>query len=124
MAQYGVSIDNVIRLCYKMLTHVPCKHQLPAKVTEMSKPSQDKTGLMFPIITGPIADSWMIQRGGPEQTGQKDAQWLTPDRRWSRNIFMGAGFEPGQYSLASSYLRDAQARNLPVLTHDEEMARA
>ena len=34
----------------------------------------------------------MIQRGGPEQTGKKDAEWLTPKGTWSPNVFDAARF--------------------------------
>ncbi len=87
----------------------------------MSK-RRNTRSLMFPEIQGPVAGSFVIQRGGPEQTGKKDAQWLTPETTWSRNIFMAARFELHERALAESCLAEATARNLPVLSREQELA--
>lgn len=41
-----------------------------------------------PRIYGPIAESWVIERGDP-----RSAEWLTPERTWCPNIFEAARFE-------------------------------
>ncbi len=82
---------------------------------------------MFPEIVGPIADSLMIQRGGPEQTGQKDAQWLTSlggSFAWTTNVFSALGFTPGQEHQADRCLTIAQTEDLPVLIEGQEIALA
>ncbi|MDP3685860.1 MAG: hypothetical protein Q8R32_03435 [bacterium] len=86
--------------------------------------SEQALSMAEPIIVGPIADSFMIQRVGLDQAGRKDAQWLTPKLTWSRNIFMAARFEPDQRPLAEQYLAEARTEDLPVFTDEQESAMA
>lgn len=83
-----------------------------------------KATKMFPEIVGPVAESSMIQRGGPHQTGKKDAQWLTRlpngELGWSGNVFSALGFRPDQEDLLQEALEIAQTEDLPVATDAEE----
>lgn len=79
---------------------------------------------IFPEIVGPVGDTRMIQRGGPNQTGRKDAQWLTRlptgELGWSRNVFSALGFRTDQQDLLQEGLEIAQAEDLQVATDAEE----
>lgn len=79
---------------------------------------------MFPEIVGPVGDTCMIQRGGPDQTGRKDAQWLTRlpagELGWSRNVFSALGFRADQEDLLQKGLEIAQTEDLQVATDAEE----
>lgn len=55
----------------------------------------------MPRIYGPIADSWVIERGVPKHT-----EWLTPERTWCPNIFEAARFELDERDKAERWLKD------------------
>ena len=48
---------------------------------------------LTPVITKKIAAGYMIMRGGPGQTGKKNAEWLSPEGIWEKCIFEGAAFK-------------------------------
>ncbi len=71
--------------------------------------------MSHPFITKRIADSYMIQHGGSQQAGQKNAGWLTlplPTRPnsqgiWHPSIFEAARFEELELAeLVLSFLSD------------------
>jgi hypothetical protein len=59
-----------------------------------------QTDKAMPRIYGPIADSWVIERGEPPRT-----EWLTPDREWQGSIFEAARFELDEREKAEWWLR-------------------
>lgn len=71
--------------------------------------SNDRDSLM-PRIVGPIADTWMIERGSPP-----NCEWLTPDREWHGSVFEAAAFELDDRELAEWCLQ----REIDDLTEKE-----
>ena len=60
-----------------------------------------------PRIYGPIADSWVIERGESPNT-----EWLTPEREWQGSIFEAARFELPERDKAEWWLhRELSADN-------------
>lgn len=68
----------------------------------------------IPRICGPIADSYMIERGRTPHF-----EWLTPEREWQSNIFKAARFELDEYEKAEWWLKreieDGKPEELPKL---------
>jgi hypothetical protein len=54
----------------------------------------------MPRIYGPIADSYVIERGEAP-----NVEWLTPEREWSPSIFESARFELWQRDVAERWLQ-------------------
>jgi len=75
--------------------------------------------MQIPFVTERVAGRYMIQRNGPEQTGKKDAEWLTPDYKWTANIFEASGFAYRHQAqrvvieilIKEMYLTKQQAKN-------------
>jgi hypothetical protein len=56
--------------------------------------------LVIPRIYGPIAESWVIERGESPKV-----EWLTPDRQWQGSIFEAARFELEEREKAEWWLQ-------------------
>ena len=70
-------------------------------------------GSIFPFVTGPVsAELHLIQRRGPDQTGEKDAEWLL---RLHEGILWTK--EAGE-AMGWPNLKDAEAA-LRMLEHSE-----
>lgn len=56
--------------------------------------------VVMPRIYGPIADSWVIERGESPKV-----EWLTPERVWQGSIFEAARFELDEREKAEWWLQ-------------------
>ena len=56
--------------------------------------------VVMPRIYGPIADSWVIERGESPKV-----EWLTPEREWQGSIFEAARFELDEREKAEWWLQ-------------------
>jgi hypothetical protein len=73
----------------------------------------DKVDDMTPRISGPIAESWVIERGRTPRT-----EWLTPDREWQGSIFEAARFELNEREKVEWWLK----RELGQLPPEQEQS--
>ena len=65
--------------------------------TPMSAPVH---AVVMPRIYGPIANSWVIERGESPKV-----EWLTPEREWQGSIFEAARFELDELEKAERWLQ-------------------
>ncbi len=56
--------------------------------------------VVMPRIYGPIAESWVIERGESPKV-----EWLTPEREWQGSIFEAARFELDEREKAEWWLQ-------------------
>jgi hypothetical protein len=56
--------------------------------------------VVMPRICGPIADSWVIERGESPKV-----EWLTPEREWQGSVFEAARFELDEREKAEWWLQ-------------------
>ena len=54
----------------------------------------------MPRIAGPVADSWVIERGESPRM-----EWLTPEREWQGSLFAAARFELDEREKAEWWLQ-------------------